>query len=970
MVEEIKLISRRQGLWPESPRIPVTIELKEYAFWLGQRGEAHSQRMISYLAERLEKEIGLNVLPGTLKRAFSTARWLFVFDGLDEVPTDVKDSVANEIIHFVDDLLVGCNSDAATICTSRPQGYSGQFASLGASNIELTPLTAEQALKCATPLLKIDRSATDSAGFIETLRAALKSPPIAEIMKTPLQAHIMAVIVRDGGRPPERRWKLYNTFYEIIKKREANRNLPEKNLSSLLRTGDKLLRAIHNRLGFDLHARAETSRGATTSLDRETLRRVVTETVSRLQDKSIRGTVSTVMKATTERLVLVNTPESGEHVRFDIRQLQEFFAAEFSYRDGDVDSFHDKIQIIAGDAHWREVMHFLISALIENGRNNELAIATRVLEEIDSGLPGADRTFNRRLARGARISVRLLTEGVLEEDKQVRARFLNAIIPISAQSYPVELFGRQLQQHSLAWAQDAMFIAIREQALPETIGAAVSLGHILPDRDKRSAEITQFIAKAGIDYIAYFLAAIFRNSHYEPRKYSKWVAEIACDFLCHDQWYAFPDAAITAAVQIAGSRPETLRQKLGLSRESLVPSILSACLRLSGGGRLTSRPQIEIVHGSLELHLEPPHPSLDYMTWEEELWAEMSTIPGIFHAIFELFSMLKIKSDHCRDNFLTSIGGTYQNISLLPQPVRNFLRAHISVIPPEDAASVELLMEKSHAGWNSFTFGINYTDTIDLEGIARDNPELFVPILNAEEYEDKKTSFFSAKKNFSLIERGLLAHAKVDLLSAWSFVSENDLLRGQFSQMLLTMAEKQSVRQRFRRTITPFPVDLTTEFALLPHIVSAMMDAVETETHAGYFARENSRADLYDWAPAFVPDPAGLKVIFNSVTQRNSVRAAAYILYHLHPNTAEIEDPSLLLELYDRNSSQWMLPGIANALFEPIKKREDRSFSVFGALLEESSGDYFGRAALDSVFKAWRESSVSPVTNSTLNWIT
>lgn len=34
--------------------------------------------------------------------------------------------------------------------------------------------------------------------------------------------------------------------------------------------------------------------------------------------------VDTLMEATTERLVFVNTPESSESVRFDIRQLQEF----------------------------------------------------------------------------------------------------------------------------------------------------------------------------------------------------------------------------------------------------------------------------------------------------------------------------------------------------------------------------------------------------------------------------------------------------------------------------------------------------------------------------------------------------------------------------------------------------------------------------------------------------------------------
>jgi hypothetical protein len=45
IAEEIKSISREQGLWPEAPRIPVSIELKDYAFWFGQRSTAQSSRI-------------------------------------------------------------------------------------------------------------------------------------------------------------------------------------------------------------------------------------------------------------------------------------------------------------------------------------------------------------------------------------------------------------------------------------------------------------------------------------------------------------------------------------------------------------------------------------------------------------------------------------------------------------------------------------------------------------------------------------------------------------------------------------------------------------------------------------------------------------------------------------------------------------------------------------------------------------
>ena len=147
-------------------------------------------------------------------------------------------------------------------------------------------------------------------------------------------------------------------FTIFIKEREANRDLPDKRLEKLLREGDKLLKSLHNRLGFELHARAEVSGGAITSLSRAQLEIIVFEVVSSLQDSQIAETVDTLMEATTNRLVSVSTPEDGEHVRFDLRPLQEFFAAEFVYDTSTNDVFSERLRIIGNDSHWREVMHF------------------------------------------------------------------------------------------------------------------------------------------------------------------------------------------------------------------------------------------------------------------------------------------------------------------------------------------------------------------------------------------------------------------------------------------------------------------------------------------------------------------------------------------------------------------------------------------------------------------------------------
>ena len=154
-------------------------------------------------------------------------------------------------------------------------------------------------------------------------------------------------------------------------------------MATLLREGDRLLKALHNRLGFELHSQAETSRGAQASLQRTALHSLVSATVSELQEARIAETIDVLMEATTERLVLVSTPQSGSEVRFDIRPLQEFLAAEYIYEGVEAERLDSRLRTILGDAHWREVVHFLLSALVENARQTELAVAVTALSDIN-----------------------------------------------------------------------------------------------------------------------------------------------------------------------------------------------------------------------------------------------------------------------------------------------------------------------------------------------------------------------------------------------------------------------------------------------------------------------------------------------------------------------------------------------------------------------------------------------------------
>jgi|GEM_PF-1009810 len=484
----VREAAQRDHLWPTSARIPIQIELKEYAHWYSQITPSNTRNVLAYVASIVSQRLGFEVLVKTIKRALEFRSWIIVFDGLDEVPNDFKDKIANEVLFFLNDLLIEIDGDLFALCTSRPQGYSGQFAGLDGPTVELAHLDPETAMRCARPVLAFGRSADEMVMSFSTLETAIQSQNVRELMTTPLQSHIMAIVVRDGGRPPERRWQLFTSFYQVMKKRESLKNFQDPRIARLLREEDRLLKSVHMRLGFVLHARAERSEGAQTTLSKDDFRHLVRDVVAQLVDSEIEDTVNGVMEATTERLVLVSTPESGNHVRFDIRQLQEFFAAEFLYSGVDTEELASRIGTIGGDAHWREVMHFLMSSLIENQRANDLAVAVQVLRQINEGDSDSDsRLYCRRLARAGLLASRLLVEGVLEQDQRDRQQITPLLEPLMGIFDLSSLRNIALISplRSRQWLIQVLIEKLGTASAREGVGAVLLLGWLLSDDDAR-----------------------------------------------------------------------------------------------------------------------------------------------------------------------------------------------------------------------------------------------------------------------------------------------------------------------------------------------------------------------------------------------------------------------------------------------------------------------------------------------------
>jgi hypothetical protein len=977
--KEIQEAATNDGLWPLAPRIPVYVELKDFAKWFGERQPDGPRGILTFLADRLSARIQQPVHVGTLKRAFSEARWLFVFDGLDEVPSDVKDNVAGEITLFIDDQLIEIASDAFFVCTSRPQGYSGQFSNLESTETELAPLNTKQALTCAAPVLRIDRDELESAQNLETLREALQSPSIAEIMTTPLQAHIMAVVVRDGGRPPDRKWRLFTNFYQVIKKREANRNLPDKRISTLLRTGDKLIKALHNRLGYELHARAETSKGAQTSIDRAELLEIIQTTVSELQSTNVADTVNTLKEATTERLVLVNTPESGAHVRFDIRPLQEFFAAEFVYEDTSAERLGERIGGIADDAHWREVMHFVLSALIENSRRTDLAVAVEklsYLNEKDDTSPS--RFFYRRLAAGALLAARLLAEGVLEQDKRVRQQFKKTIEPLfgSTETSLNDVLASVTGTDSTSWLIEVMADTLLEQSESESIGAAYVLCLIVLDSHGRQSEIEKGILGKSPEYrgcLFRMLAKKHNQFSSEDAKWKPhiWVGKLIFISLCSADWERLNPDGVETAFEVLSSFGNSI---LTVAHAAGIDSALAHFIQplIDDDIQFDAATETDFC-GVVKFGYAAPKPELDPNNWSDELRAAVLTAPGVFSVIQPIFA---ISSGNRNIEFITRLAHISRFLRALPFVWSAYIPRELLNAKLCDQICSQRLLSPPILTWESkpgcYTTSISLEENVDrdsYEKLLRTHPRIALNIVSLAFHRGNETrsSWSAIRTYFETTDGGAELAAVVcgdpDWLrrevNSWGLILElcGPSAYGKIRAAIVDAAPMWNGERSYSE-IKPFVLDLPKESCLIAPILYALC---RPSPHLS-----ETSVNVSNVVMQFAPNIELVLAIALDDRESRESRGVASVMALMHPSCPPDSIGALIdivIAGYKPLANSWYIRLAAASLEKLIIEGRIDAISAMGSLLRIGNNDLGGRFSLGAVFGGWRERSRAPVTS-------
>lgn len=419
------------------PRFPFRIVLNEFASALSGNSGWPVYSVFSYLAHQIHKRTDREVSVDDVKQWLAHYPSLFIFDGLDEVPSSSnRDQVLKSIREFWVDVN-NLNADVLAIATSRPQGYNEDFSPEYYQHQWLVHLDQQLGNHFAARLVDV-RYGTDAdrkEKVLARLKRAFESDSTSRLMRTPLQVTIMTALVDRMGQPPQARWNLFKSYYDVIYQREVERNIPA---SELLRDYQPDINTIHHRVGLLLQIDSERS-GLTDA--KFSAQRFISLVETRLKEEGHQGSEldhlkQRIVDAALERLVFLVGLESDQ-IGFEIRSLQEFMAAE-SLMEGSDDDIDSRLSEIAPIPNWRNVFLFASGKCFadrQHLRDKILSICSRMNEKDEDEVAGSYLV-------GSDLAIELIDDGLSRHQPKYVQSF--ARIALRALDAPNTEFHEQL----------------------------------------------------------------------------------------------------------------------------------------------------------------------------------------------------------------------------------------------------------------------------------------------------------------------------------------------------------------------------------------------------------------------------------------------------------------------------------------------------------------------------------------------
>lgn len=405
-------------------RIPIHIVTREYAAWIQDReDQGEAADVLFYIAQQIQKKTEWKPDVDILRELLHRLSWIFVFDGLDEVPdSSNRGRLIGEIREFLDGELRRANTDGIVICTSRPQGNLDGLGKEDFMYLQLEELSSDGCMEYLRRLIyQMGGSMEEQQKSMEVLRESVNDQIISRLMKTPLQATIVAILVKTGGKPPRDRYNLFYTYYDTMKKREKQK----ETLLTLHDTFEWMDR-IHSRLALLLQRESESAANPSAAINRERFLALIREYLEEVEDeKEADGREArcrAFFRILTERLGFITDVNTEGQYMFSIRSMQEFLAASeiVSWREKRA---LEEVDRIASNIYWRNVFLFAVGYLNKSTPDTEADIR-KICERLNGAECTPARYNMEKIAyAGSRLALDILLEGIYKGRTKVEKAF-------------------------------------------------------------------------------------------------------------------------------------------------------------------------------------------------------------------------------------------------------------------------------------------------------------------------------------------------------------------------------------------------------------------------------------------------------------------------------------------------------------------------------------------------------------------
>jgi hypothetical protein len=409
---------------PKCYRFPIRIILSDYSEWLNnQKKDGLPCTVISYIQHRIEYRADEKFSNfGNFRIFLEKLSFLFIFDGLDEVPsTSNRSEVITEIDSFISYELKTVSCDAVIIATTRPQGYSNEFDQSKFQHFQLDDLDNETCLKYLENLVSnTANSDDDKIRQLKILKEALDTEVTSNIMRTPLQATIMAILVKSGGKPSKDKFSLFHDYYQTMLKREK-----QKHVLKIISEHEDYINDIHYILGNNLQISSQKQENSSAYIEISDFQKLVEEyfTEQELEQADKKKYTHEIMEAITDRLVFI-TENQDNKIGFAIRSTQEYFSAMYNVHNKRDEEVIHNIKNISESIYWRNIFIFMIGYIAKN-KGYLLDSLDSYLGELNGSDIGFQEVSLSKLSRyGALLSLEILSESILSNWPKQENKFV------------------------------------------------------------------------------------------------------------------------------------------------------------------------------------------------------------------------------------------------------------------------------------------------------------------------------------------------------------------------------------------------------------------------------------------------------------------------------------------------------------------------------------------------------------------